>query len=61
MEYFKKTMSKHEKEVDQGNRFEFGKNWRRFLNSLDEEHIAEAERRLLRTHIAETCNHGKAG
>ena len=29
-----------------GPRFEFGKNWQRFLNTLDERRIAEAERSL---------------
>jgi 2-polyprenyl-3-methyl-5-hydroxy-6-metoxy-1,4-benzoquinol methylase len=33
-------------EVEQGKRFEFGKNWSRFLKVLDEERIAEAERSL---------------
>ena len=38
--------SSHAAEVRQGERFEFGRNWRRFLASLDEERIAEAERSL---------------
>ena len=33
-------------EVAKGQRFEFGKNWRRFLSVLDDERIAEAERSL---------------
>lgn len=33
-------------EVATGQRFEFGKNWQRFLSVLDEERIAEAERSL---------------
>lgn len=33
----------HQKEIAQGNRFEFGLNWSQFLKSLDEERIAEAE------------------
>jgi 2-polyprenyl-3-methyl-5-hydroxy-6-metoxy-1,4-benzoquinol methylase len=33
-------------EVDAGQRFEFGKNWQRFLSVLDEDRIAEAERSL---------------
>ena len=35
-----------EAEVASGQRFEFGKNWRRFLSVLDDERIAEAERSL---------------
>jgi 2-polyprenyl-6-hydroxyphenyl methylase/3-demethylubiquinone-9 3-methyltransferase len=33
-------------EVEDGARFEFGENWNRFLNVLDETRIAEAERSL---------------
>src|SRR5919199_5647767 len=33
-------------EVKQGERFQFGKNWRRFLSVLNEERIAEAEKSL---------------
>jgi SAM-dependent methyltransferase len=33
-------------EIDPGNRFEFGKNWQRFLSILDEDRILEAERSL---------------
>ena len=33
-------------EVASGQRFEFGKNWRRFLSVLDDERVAEAERSL---------------
>src|SRR5713101_7580759 len=36
----------HAGEVSAGERFEFGKNWRRFLALLDEERIAVAERSL---------------
>jgi 2-polyprenyl-6-hydroxyphenyl methylase/3-demethylubiquinone-9 3-methyltransferase len=36
----------HADEVARGDRFEFGENWRRFLELLDEERIAEAERSL---------------
>ena len=36
----------HSKEVSQGERFEFGKNWSRFLSCLDETRIAEAEQSL---------------
>ena len=35
-----------ESEVAQGERFEFGKNWQRFLSMLDESRIGEAERSL---------------
>ena len=37
------VMNLHEKEVEQNNRFEFGKNWSKFLDKLDEERIFEAE------------------
>src|SRR5688572_15384913 len=33
-------------ESGRGDRFQFGKNWRRFLSVLDEERIAEAERAI---------------
>lgn len=33
----------HAEEVGRGDRFEFGKNWQRFLNVLDEERVVEAE------------------
>jgi len=36
----------HSAEVAAGERFEFGKNWAAFLNVLDDERIAEAERSL---------------
>ena len=36
----------HTEEVARGERFEFGKNWSRFLNTLDDHRIAEAERAL---------------
>jgi 2-polyprenyl-6-hydroxyphenyl methylase/3-demethylubiquinone-9 3-methyltransferase len=39
-------MQHHATEVARGERFEFGKNWSRFLSVLDEERIAEAERSL---------------
>lgn len=35
-----------EQEVEQGERFQFGKNWQRFLSVLSEERIAEAEKSL---------------
>jgi 2-polyprenyl-6-hydroxyphenyl methylase/3-demethylubiquinone-9 3-methyltransferase len=37
---------RHADEVDRGERFEFGKNWQAFLDVLDEERIADAERSL---------------
>lgn len=36
----------HAKEVEQGERFEFGKNWSQFLSVLDEERILKAEQSL---------------
>ena len=36
----------HEKEVEQGERFEFGKNWSNFLALLDDERIRKAEESL---------------
>jgi SAM-dependent methyltransferase len=38
----------HEGEVRRGDRFEFGKNWARFLSTLNEERIATAEASLKR-------------
>jgi 2-polyprenyl-6-hydroxyphenyl methylase/3-demethylubiquinone-9 3-methyltransferase len=38
----------HVAEVAAGERFEFGKNWARFLEHLDEDRIVEAERSLVR-------------
>jgi 2-polyprenyl-3-methyl-5-hydroxy-6-metoxy-1,4-benzoquinol methylase len=35
-----------EKSVASGNRFEFGKNWQRFLNRLNEDRIIEAEKSI---------------
>jgi 2-polyprenyl-3-methyl-5-hydroxy-6-metoxy-1,4-benzoquinol methylase len=40
------AMTSHSQEVAQGQRFEFGKNWQRFLQVLDDARIAEAERSL---------------
>lgn len=37
------TTSAHASEVSRGERFEFGKNWSRFLSTLDENKIASAE------------------
>lgn len=39
-------MSSHKQEVGSGQRFEFGKNWSNFLQLLDDERIAEAEKSL---------------
>ena len=39
-------MSTHAIEIAHGERFEFGKNWSRFLNVLDERRIARAEESL---------------
>ncbi len=39
-------MSNFAQEVAGGQRFEFGKNWQRFLRTLDDQRIAEAERSL---------------
>ena len=39
-------VSTFEQEVKQGERFQFGKNWQRFLSVLNEERIAEAEKSL---------------
>jgi 2-polyprenyl-3-methyl-5-hydroxy-6-metoxy-1,4-benzoquinol methylase len=36
----------HTEEVSRGERFEFGKNWSRFLTTLDAQRIAEAERAI---------------
>ena len=38
----------HAREVAEGQRFEFGRNWSRFLGSLNDERIAEAEHSLKR-------------
>jgi len=39
---------RHEQELEHGDRFPFGENWRRFLRVLDEERIVAAEESLLR-------------
>ena len=36
----------HEKEISSGERFEFGKNWSRFFEVLDEDRILKAEESL---------------
>ncbi len=40
------TVKRHAKEVATGERFEFGKNWQKFLEVLNEERIVQAERTL---------------
>jgi 2-polyprenyl-6-hydroxyphenyl methylase/3-demethylubiquinone-9 3-methyltransferase len=40
------STDQHAREVEAGARFEFGENWRRFLNELDEDRVAEAEASL---------------
>ncbi len=35
--------SSHIAEIQRGDRFEFGENWKRFLSTLDEARIKEAE------------------
>jgi 2-polyprenyl-3-methyl-5-hydroxy-6-metoxy-1,4-benzoquinol methylase len=42
------TLSLHASEVKSGERFEFGKNWSRFLTLLDDNRIREAEESLKR-------------
>jgi 2-polyprenyl-3-methyl-5-hydroxy-6-metoxy-1,4-benzoquinol methylase len=42
------TSSTHSIEVSRGERFEFGKNWSRFLSTLDDARIASAEQSLRR-------------
>jgi 2-polyprenyl-3-methyl-5-hydroxy-6-metoxy-1,4-benzoquinol methylase len=39
-------MSEQQKELRRGERFKFGQNWQRFLKTLDDTRIAEAERSL---------------
>jgi len=41
------TVIGHASEVREGIRFEFGKNWRRFLRALSDERIAIAEQSLV--------------
>ena len=42
----KSSKAKHELEIKAGKRFEFGKNWGKFLAVLDDERLAEAARSL---------------
>ncbi|MGK7344540.1 MAG: class I SAM-dependent methyltransferase [Candidatus Nitrospinota bacterium M3_3B_026] len=41
-------MSEAQREIEAGERFEFGENWRRFLSALSEERIKEAENSLVK-------------
>ena len=50
-------ITSHAVEVERGKRFEFGKNWRKFLETLDDDRIAEAERSL--NQMLETSLEGK--
>jgi 2-polyprenyl-6-hydroxyphenyl methylase/3-demethylubiquinone-9 3-methyltransferase len=40
------TLADHAREVERGERFEFGKNWQRFLEVLNEDRIAQSVRAL---------------
>lgn len=39
-------MTKHAKEISSGDRFEFGANWKKFLEVLNDDRIEQAERSL---------------
>src|SRR5713101_6911035 len=52
-------MSSHAIEIARGARFEFGKNWTRFLVSLDDQRIARAEESL-RAMLETTCLTGQS-
>ena len=39
-------MNNHTREIQQGNRFQFGDNWANFLNIIDDERISEAAKSL---------------
>jgi 2-polyprenyl-6-hydroxyphenyl methylase/3-demethylubiquinone-9 3-methyltransferase len=49
-----KQTSSHAAEIESGERFEFGRNWARFLEILNEERIAEAESSLKKMLEVET-------
>lgn len=49
-------MRLHEREVASGERFEFGKNWNRFLGLVDEDRITKAENSLKRWLEVEDLN-----
>jgi len=40
------SRTRHKREITQGQRFEFGANWARFLDVLDDERISQAEKSL---------------
>src|SRR6478672_3721344 len=40
-------ISNHQQEVKSGQRFEFGKNWKKFLSLLNEDKIKSAEQSLI--------------
>lgn len=50
--------STHEKEVLEGDRFQFGANWKKFLSTLNDDRIFEAERSL-KEMLSVTDLHGK--
>src|SRR5215216_749751 len=52
-------MDLHKSEVSRGERFEFGKNWNRFLKNLNEERITAAEISL-KSMLCETDLRGKS-
>lgn len=49
-------MGSHAEEVAQGHRFEFGANWARFLEVLDDERISEAKKSLRKMLEVENLN-----
>jgi SAM-dependent methyltransferase len=53
------VMSLHTAEVHEGQRFEFGKNWSRFLTLLDESRICEAEESLKQMLEVQNLNNKK--
>jgi ribosomal protein L11 methylase PrmA len=42
----KRLTAEHAQEVDSGERFQFGRNWSKFLKSINEERIGRAEESL---------------
>jgi 2-polyprenyl-3-methyl-5-hydroxy-6-metoxy-1,4-benzoquinol methylase len=52
------TLTEHARDVAQGRRFEFGKNWTRFLASLNDERL-ESARNSLRTMLSTEALAGK--
>jgi 2-polyprenyl-3-methyl-5-hydroxy-6-metoxy-1,4-benzoquinol methylase len=51
-------LARHKKEIEAGERFEFGRNWTKFLRVLNEERMALAERSL-RDMLGSDSLHGK--